>query len=354
LYGAHNVLLCRKHPEYRRNSAFAHFFRDSYAKRKVLELCLRLPLSIDPLLRLVERTTRVKATTRSRAFGARNAVSVYRSAVKAAGGWKQFERDYAKTLPVLLYHRVGAVQPGPFPGLSVDPGKFEKQMRWLKRNDYRTIQTGDWLDWCLKGKPLPTKPVLLTFDDAYADLAAHAFPVLKKYAFTATVFVVTGEVGGHSSWDRADGSSRLPCLTAAQIRHWAARAMEFGAHSRSHADLTTLSPAALEEEVEGSGRDLADILGTMPLSFAYPYGRYNETVRRSAAKAFQLAVTCEEGLNGLGTELLLLRRTKVEPGDSLLDFALRVGLGYSSLVRLRARLRLRSRLRRMLRIFDGS
>jgi peptidoglycan/xylan/chitin deacetylase (PgdA/CDA1 family) len=129
--------------------------------------------------------------------------------------------------------------------------------------------------------------------------------------------------------------------------------MEFGAHSRSHADLTTLSEAALEEEVSGSGRDLAGILDTKPLAFAYPYGGYNETVRRSVAKAFEFAATCDEGVNGLGTEPLLIRRTMVQRGDSILDFAFRVRFGYSPLERLRARVRLRSRLRGMLRIRGG-
>jgi peptidoglycan/xylan/chitin deacetylase (PgdA/CDA1 family) len=353
LYGAHNVLLCQRHPEYRRHSALAHFSKLTYAKRKVLELCIRAPLSIDLFLKLVERTSRASETTRSRAFHVRQALSTYRSAVKVAGGWKQFDCDYAKTLPVLLYHRVGPVKLGAHSELTVDPGKFERQVRWLKRNDYRTIHTGDWLDWCLKGKPLPPKPVLLTFDDAYADLAVYAFPVLRKYGLTASVFVATGQIGGYNEWDQKDGLPRFPCMNAEQIGHWSRRGMEFGAHSRSHADLTTLSEAALEEEVSGSGRDLAGILDTKPLAFAYPYGGYNETVRRSVAKAFEFAATCDEGVNGLGTEPLLIRRTMVQRGDSILDFAFRVRFGYSPLERLRARVRLRSRLRGMLRIREG-
>ena len=353
LVGAHNVLLCRKHAEYRRNSALANFTKVTYAKRKVLELCIRVPLSIDPLLRLVERTSWARETTRSRAFYVRQALSIYRSAVKAAGGWTQFERDYARTLPVLLYHRVAPIKPGDSTGLTVDPRKFEKQLSWLKRNGYRTIRTEDWLAWCREGKPLPPRPVLLTFDDAYADLVDDAFPVLRRHGFTAGVFVVTGHIGGHNEWDQKYGVPRFPCMSADQIRHWAAQGMEFGAHSRSHADLTTLSGAALEEEVTGSGRDLASILGTLPLSFAYPYGGYNETVRRSVAKAFELAVTCDEGVNGLGTEPLLIRRATVQPADTLLNFALRVGFGYNPIERLRARVRLRSRLRGMLRVFRG-
>jgi glycosyltransferase involved in cell wall biosynthesis/peptidoglycan/xylan/chitin deacetylase (PgdA/CDA1 family) len=345
LYGENEVLLCRKHPQYRRHSAIANYARGPWLKRKIRNCCVHLTLSVDPILKMIEWTTRANPTLGIRVLNMRQALSAYRSTVKAAGGRKQFEAEYAKILPVLLYHGVGPVEPGAYPELTIDPGKFEQQVSWLQRNGYRTIRTGDWLAWCLEGKSLPPKPVLLTFDDAYADLVDYAFPVLQAHGFTADVFVVTGQVGGHNSWDQKDGSPRLPCMSADQIRYWAGQGMEFGAHSRSHADLTTLSAAALEEEVTGSGRDLASILGTMPLSFAYPYGGYNETVRRCVAKTFQLAVTCDEGLNGLWTEPLLVHRTMVQPGDSLLDFALRVGFGYSLLERLRARVRLRSRLR---------
>lgn len=353
LYGAHDVLLCRKHPDYRPHSESASFTKGGWAKRKARELSVRAPLSIDPLLRLVERSSRAKAPLASRVFGARQALSAYRSAVKADGGWERFERDYAKTLPVLLYHGVGPAKPGDSTGLTVDPRKFERQMSWLKRHGYAPIRAQDWLAWRLEGKPLPPKPVLLTFDDAYADLVDYAFPVLREHAFTAAIFVVTGHVGGHNLWDQKDGLPRLPCMSADQIRRWAAQGMEFGAHSRSHADLTTLSAAALEDEVAGSGRDLAGILGTMPVSFAYPRGEYNETVRRSVAKTFQVALTCDEGLNGLGTEPFLMRRTMVQPGDLRPDIALRVWFGYSPLERLRARVRLRTRLRKILGMLDG-
>ena len=248
-----------------------------------------------------------------RALKARQAVSYFRSLVKAAGGWKQFERDYAKVLPVLMYHRVGPFRTGTYPAVTVGPGRFKKQIGWLKRKGYTTVGAGDWLAYCIEGKPLPERPVLLTFDDAYEDLNEYAFPVLKENGFTATVFVVTGEVSGHNSWDQKKGYAALRCMSADQIRHWSGQGIEFGAHSRTHADLTTLSAAGLDEEIAGSGSDLTEILGTAPLSFAYPFGNYNETVRSEVEKAFPLAFTCDRGLNGLGTEPHVLRRTMVEP-----------------------------------------
>lgn len=165
-----------------------------------------------------------------------------------------------------------------------------------------------------------------------------------KNGFTATVYVVTGEIGGRNSWDIAKYAA-LRCMSAEQIRQWSADGIEFGAHSRTHPDLTTLGVAELEAEIAGSGRDLAGILGEFPGSFAYPYGNYNDAAKSSVEKAFQLAFTCEDGLNGPGTKPPLLLRTMVRPGDTLLEFSLRVRYGFNPVERWRARIRLRTRLR---------
>ena len=259
-----------------------------------------------------------------------------------------------KILPILLYHLIGPDRPGIYPALTVDPGRFQKQMRWLKRNGYTTVRTNDWMAWRLEGKPLPSRPVLVTFDDAYADLVEYAFPVLQEIGFTAIVFVVTGEIGGYNSWDQKNGSAAIPCMSAEQIRRWSGEGIEFGAHSRTHTDLTILAGVEVEEEIEGSGRHLAEILGTIPLSFAYPSGEYNDLVRNRVEKSFQLAFTCDEGLNGLGTHPYLLRRMMIQPRDSLLDFALRVKFGWNPIERLRVRIGLRTHIRGALRMLKGS
>ena len=296
------------------------------------------------LRRDAESSAGSNASRANRALSVRQRLFVRRGAEKATGGVRHLERNYAKVLPILIYHRVGPVEPGTYPALTVDPERFKNQMLWLKRNGYTTIRTGDWLAWCFEGKPLPARPVLLTFDDAYADLVEFAFPVLQENAFTATVFVVTKEIGGHNSWDQENGSATIRCMSADHIRQWSGRGIEFGAHTRTHPDLTALSESELEEEIAGSGRDMGGILGTFPLSFAYPFGAYNDAVRSCTEKFFQLAFTCDEGVNGLGTPPHLLHRTMVQPGDSLLDLALRLRFGWNPILRLRARLRLRTRM----------
>lgn len=186
--------------------------------------------------------------------------------------------------------------------------------------------------------------MLLTFDDGYADVAEYALPILRRYGFGAAVYIVTGQIGGTNAWDKARGSGTHRLMTAEQIRRWAGEGIEFGAHSRTHPNLTTLTAEQLSEEVLGSRDDLERLLGTRPLSFAYPYGRYNDLVRNCASRAFDLAFSCDLGLNSLTTEPDLLKRSVVSPSDSLVDFECRLHLGRSPIERLRARIRLRTRL----------
>jgi peptidoglycan/xylan/chitin deacetylase (PgdA/CDA1 family) len=261
--------------------------------------------------------------------------------------------EFGMRVPVLLYHHVGPPRAGTPPGLTVSPEQFERQVRWLSKRGYVGIRAADWVAWCREGKPLGPKPVLMTFDDAYADIADYALPVLKRHGFGAVVFVVTGQIGGENKWDQVSGSAPLPLMTAEQIRYWANQGIEFGAHSRTHPDLTQLTTDRLAEEVGGSGEDLARLLGRKVVSFAYPYGPYNEAACRSAQRAFDLAFTTDEGLNYLGTDLHRLRRTHILPNEALFEFACRARWGWNPIKRLRARLRLRSRAKALLRRLFG-
>lgn len=259
----------------------------------------------------------------------------------------------APRLPALLYHHVGPPRPDAYPLLTVSPDRFERQVRWLARAGFTGIRPSDWLMRRRDAKALPRKPVLLTFDDGYADLADYAFPVLRRHGFAAAVYIVTGQVGGVNAWDMERGYGRLRLLTEEQILEAASQGIEFGAHGRVHADLTALSGEDLQDEVAESGRRLAGILGRRALSFAYPYGAHDELVRGRVGETFDLAFTVEEGLNELGTDPLRLRRTMIMPGDTLLEFACRVRFGFNPIERLRARLRLRTRAREAWRLLAG-
>ncbi len=342
--GAGEYLTCRRHPEFRRVSQLAGLAGGPYLRRKVCELGLRFSLPLDMPLKLAERLAWSSRRRGARIFGARQTYGTYRGAAEAAGGWTELRRDFGQLLAVLQYHRISPGRADTYPPLTVKPERFRRQMAWLKRKGYMTIGPGDWLAWCSQGKPLPPKPLLITFDDAYEDLVEYALPLLREYSFKATVFVVTGEIGGRNSWDERRGSDTIRCMSEEQIRYWSGQGIEFGAHGRTHSDLTTLSADKAAEEVAGSAHDLAQILGSVPRSFAYPHGMFNEAVRRYAAEVFPVAFSGDEGLNELRTDLHELRRTMVQPTDSLPDFILRVRFGSTAIERIMERLGLRRRV----------
>ncbi|HEV2054415.1 MAG TPA: glycosyltransferase [Methylomirabilota bacterium] len=349
-YGRHSVLLCRKHPVYRPYSAVAGQGRGPWWRRGLRSAALRLPVSPEPVLRgpvwVAERLRRHRAFRRLgiKLLTMQHSIVLLRSAARETGSWRALRREFGATLPILLYHHVGPPRPGTYPELTISPERFEQQVRWLASHGYVGIRPSDWQAWRLGAGTLPDKPVLLTFDDGYADLAEFALPVLERHGFGGAVFVVTGEVGGTNRWDEEQGAGTHRLMRADQIREWSARGIEIGAHSRAHSNLTELSDADLASELSGCASDLADLLGRPPAAFAYPYGYYDERVTERVRQAFDLAFTCDEGMNDLRTDPHVLRRTMVQPGDVWPDLGLRVRLGWSPIERLRGRLRLRTRM----------
>jgi GT2 family glycosyltransferase/peptidoglycan/xylan/chitin deacetylase (PgdA/CDA1 family) len=265
---------------------------------------------------------------------ARQGIAFYRAAAEAVGGWATLRRDYGRRLPTLLYHYVGCPPTGLPGSLVAEPAAFERQVATLASLGYVGIRAAEWLAWLERAAPLPARAVLLTFDDAYAALEDWALPVLRRHGWSATVFVVTGQVGGTNRWDDLP----LPLASAERLRAWASGGVELGAHGRRHRALPGLSAADLADEVDGSRSDLEALLGAPVTSFAYPYGRVDAAASAAVGAAFPLAFTTEPGTAALADDRARLPRTMVLPGDTTLDLLARALLGHSPLQPLRAAL----------------
>jgi peptidoglycan/xylan/chitin deacetylase (PgdA/CDA1 family) len=350
VHGQGEVLLCRTHPSMRRPSFLGVIGEGGALRRSARAAIVRSPLPPDWVLRpLFEVAERLPAEGLRRLrlwlLAKRGGIARLRAAAIAAGGWGDLRAEFGARCPVLLYHHVGPPPPGLPPTLTTAPKRFDRQMRFLHRRGFSVIAASQWLDWLERGETLPDKPVVLTFDDAYADLAEHAFPTLRRYGFGATVFVVTGRIGGSNDWDAHRGIPRMPLLDHLAMSTWIRCGIEFGAHSRTHCSFDAVPAATAIDEIEGSRADLESLLGTPVRTFAYPYGIRTPAAAAAAAKSFALSFGCTEGINTLATDPHDQRRTMVQPTDTLLDIELRARLGWSPLSRARARLRLRSRLR---------
>jgi peptidoglycan/xylan/chitin deacetylase (PgdA/CDA1 family) len=180
---------------------------------------------------------------------------------------------------MLMYHRVGEVSHDPH-SLAVSPWRFDQQMAWLKRRRLRGVAIGELVDAMRSGSEQGL--VGITFDDGYADLSHHVPDVLGRYGFSATVFVVTGRLGGVNDWDQ---STPWPLLDAGGVRRLTDAGLEIGSHGRTHVALAGAEPAVLREETHRSRRDLAALLGAPIRGFAYPYGSVDAPARAAVRDA---------------------------------------------------------------------
>ena len=181
---------------------------------------------------------------------------------------------------VLMYHSVQPYETDPYQVI-VHPGRFERQMRWLRRRGLRGVSMRELLDARRSGRGAGL--VGLTFDDGYANFVTEVMPVLARHDFTATVFVVAGALGGHNSWDEPGPMMEL--MTRAGVKHAAASGIEIGSHSLAHVRLPEVPADDLAEQV-GLSRDiLADLSGQGVTGFCYPYGAAGEREAEVVAAA---------------------------------------------------------------------
>ena len=358
--GAGDLLASRKHPEYRPYCSLSTWTERPAGKRWLSKTLASSPISTVPLMSFPLRMETLFyrfGPIRKLALRLLNwteTVAHLEAALSITGSWKVLESEFGRRYPVIMYHHVGPSRPGTYPDLTVSPEQFERQIRWLAKRGYVGILPSDWLRWRRKGTGLPEKPILLTFDDAYDDTAQFALPILRRYGFGAAVFVVTERLGGTNTWDEADGCGSLQLMTAEQIRSWAEQGIEFGAHSRTHPNLTKLSAAECSAEVAGSKSDLSALLGAPVVSFAYPYGELNDAVCDLVRGEFDLAFGVEEGMNNLRGDPHRIRRAYIGPNDSLTEFGVMVRWGGLRDLRKRYRsLGIRTRLRRAIKSAIG-
>jgi peptidoglycan/xylan/chitin deacetylase (PgdA/CDA1 family) len=244
-------------------------------------------------------------------------------------------RSFDSRLPIVSYHNVGLTRPDVNPLLTVTPEQFAKQVHWLARTGYSSINTSDWFAWVTEKRPIPKRPVLITFDDGYEDITRHALPLLSHYGFKAVVYIVTGligrvnewDIGKVNEWDLRAWPGELQLMSEEQIIEWATKGCEFGSHTRHHPDLRTLCQNELEDEVFGSAADLRRILGVVPTSFAYPYGHFNQTVRDCVSQVYRTSVTVVEAICTDRDDPNLMPRILARPGENLSSFAHRVKYG---------------------------
>jgi peptidoglycan/xylan/chitin deacetylase (PgdA/CDA1 family) len=171
-------------------------------------------------------------------------------------------------VPILMYHHITPyTSTDPLsdytPPWVVPPTRFSQQMDYLKLHGYHSITLNQLFDALYYGGPLPSKPIVLTFDDGDADHYQFAYSILLAHHFSGMFYIITGQVGWASrvSWS--------------QLREMLAHGMQIGSHTVHHVDLTrwlSISEEVVQQELQQSQRTLETQLGIIVQQFCYPYG----------------------------------------------------------------------------------
>ena len=210
------------------------------------------------------------------------------------------------TVPILLYHHVSASISTQY---NVPPANFEIQMQWLYDNGYSTITISELANAIRNGDSLPERQIVITFDDGFIDVYNNAYPILQKYGYEATFFIIAESIGQSYS------------LSTSQLEELIDNGWEIGSHSFHHSDLTKAGASSLEVEIQGSKDFLEEKLGVSIQSFAYPYGLVNPSVIELTKNA---GYTSAVGLGSKTTHFLstlyFLNRREVKSWFSLQDF----------------------------------
>ena len=169
-------------------------------------------------------------------------------------------------VPILMYHHIAVAPEGADAiryDLSVWPEHFEGHLAALAALGYHSVKLADVYDALTKGTPLPSNPIVLTFDDGYDDVYYNALPLLQKYNFIGTFYIPTGLL------------ERPGYLTWGQVLELSKAGMDIQSHTVSHPSLRGKPVEFLRKELGDSKHALETMLGKPVLFFCYPSGQYD-------------------------------------------------------------------------------
>ena len=202
-----------------------------------------------------------------------------------------------RTIPILMFHYVREVDKTKDLlgyNLSITPDSFEKILQDLTQKGYHTIHVADILN-----QEVPDRSIVITFDDGYEDFYTTAWPLLKKYNFTASQAIITGKMDGNQY------------MTPEQVKEIDKAGIEILSHTVNHRDLEKYSHQ--NEEIKESKKYLENLLQKPVIGFVYPSGKYNnETLRLLQENGYKFALTTKPGDADLNNNLFELHRIQVD------------------------------------------
>ncbi len=216
-------------------------------------------------------------------------------------------------VPILMYHHLADLGGSGTPldhTWTVSPGNLRAQMSWLAEKGFHTVSFPQLVAFFKRGQPLPARPVIITFDDGWAEGYSVAFRTLVSHNFVGTFFVNTNTIGHRQS------------VTWEQLEEMSAAGMDIGSHTLTHPHLRSLTPEAAYKEIADSRALLEKRLSRKVTTFDYPFGEYdNATIDLVKRAGFESAVTISPGYKQRAEEIYTLHRIRVTYETTLEEFS---------------------------------
>lgn len=220
-----------------------------------------------------------------------------------------------------MYHSIANDGPPELAPYRVSPGAFRRQMLFLQEHGYHSISLTEWAFSIATKRYIPGRPVIVTFDDGYADFVSNACPVLAETGLRATMFVVTGKVGGVADWNKIAGH-RPTLLSWDQLRMLQEQGIAVASHCAAHRILTDLSDREIATDCTIARDALRRELGAEVTCVSYPWGISDARVRRICAESgYRSGVGVEPAASGLGDDPMNLPRLEIFGDDDIDAFA---------------------------------
>lgn len=224
-------------------------------------------------------------------------------------GFYLFYISQRYSVPILTYHSFDYGK-----GLlSVTPENFEKQMHYLKDKGFNVIPLDELVEGIKNRRKFAHNTVVITMDDGYKDNFTYAYPILKKFGFPATIFLITNNIG-----------TNVDFLNWDEVKEMCKNNISFGGHTKNHVYLPSVDKEdVLWDEIVGCKKSIEEHIGIPVYYFCYPLGGFTEEVEMLANKAgYKGACATNRGDDILNDrDVYELNRISVRNGNPYFSFS---------------------------------
>jgi peptidoglycan/xylan/chitin deacetylase (PgdA/CDA1 family)/glycosyltransferase involved in cell wall biosynthesis len=225
-----------------------------------------------------------------------------------------------RPIPVLMYHRVPDHPIDTKHRTFVTRHNFEKHLRFFRLRGLQSITFQDYLDFSVGSRPLrefPKKPFILTFDDGYLDNFQNMLPLAQKYGFKGVLFLLGDFTADGNFWDTGEDVEANRLMTAEQKKAFVDNNWEVGAHTLTHQHLTGMNDQEVLNELTESRKRIEQELQTKVVSFAYPFGNYDDRVKALVKQTgFEFGIATDNGGMTIEEDRHAIFRVNMFPTES--------------------------------------